>query len=192
MREDGYVKATDLFANPKIKSQGLTLDGLKAIVQADAKKRYDLTEETPGVWWIRANQGHSMKTVKVDLKPILAASDIPTGVAVHGTTKKAWESIAKEGLSKMNRNHIHLAQGVPGDNIISGMRNSSQVLIFVDVQKALDAGIKFHFSDNGVVLTEGNDKGLLGPEFFEKVEDAKLRVPLTGWEGVAKKASASA
>ncbi|KAG5647162.1 hypothetical protein DXG03_001117 [Asterophora parasitica] len=182
MRPDGYVKVTDLLENPKLKGQALNLDKLKEIVAADAKKRYDLKEEV-GVWWIRANQGHSMKTVKLDFKPILSVSDIPTGVAVHGTSKKAWELISKEGLSKMKRNHIHLAQGVAGDNVISGMRNSSQVLIFIHIQKALDAGIKFELSDNGVVLTEGNKTGILPTEFFERVEDAKLRVALSGWEG---------
>ena len=54
-----------------------------------------------------------------------------------------------------------------------GMRSWSQILIFINIQKALDAGIKFFLSDNGVVLTEGDDKGFLRPEFFERVEDAK-------------------
>ena len=92
----------------------------------------------------------------------------------------------------MKRNHIHLAQGVAGDNVISGvhfsppfcsstnpfflfqgMRTSSQIFIFINVQKALDAGIKFFLSDNGVILTEGDAEGFLRPEFFEKVENAK-------------------
>ena len=63
------------------------------------------------------------------------------------------------------------------------MRSSSQILIFVDVQKALDAGIKFYLSDNGVVLTAGNDKGFLTPEFFSRVETAADRKPLSGWHG---------
>jgi len=50
------------------------------------------------------------------------------------------------------------------------------ILIFINLQKALDAGIKFFLSDNGVILTEGDDKGLLKPEFFERVEDAKRQV----------------
>ncbi|KAF8074672.1 KptA family-domain-containing protein [Lyophyllum atratum] len=185
MRPDGYVNVTDLLANPKMKGQGLDLAGLQEIVKADLKKRYDLMEDAEAAWWIRANQGHSIKTIKLDLKPILSVADIPTGVAVHGTSKKAWELISKEGLSKMKRNHIHLAQGVPGNNVISGMRNSSQILIFIDVQKALDAGIEFHFSDNGVVLTEGNEAGILASEFFQRVEDAK-RAALPGWEGTSK------
>ena len=62
------------------------------------------------------------------------------------------------------------------------MRNSSQILIFVDVQKALDAGIAFYLSANGVVLTEGNIDGLLSPELFLRVENAD-RTPVQGWEG---------
>ena len=62
------------------------------------------------------------------------------------------------------------------------MRSSSQILIFIDVQKALSAGIKFYLSDNGVVLTAGNDKGFLPPEFFSRVETAD-RKPLSGWDG---------
>jgi len=66
--------------------------------------------------------------------------------------------------------------------VISGMRNSSQILIFIDVQKALDAGIKFWLSANGVVLTEGDSTGYLKPEFFARVETSD-RKPIPGWEG---------
>jgi 2'-phosphotransferase len=92
----------------------------------------------------------------------------------------------------MKRQHIHLAQGVPGDKVISGtahfhsypplyltkklvtpgMRKSSQILIYIDLPKALDAGIKFYLSSNGVVLTEGDERGFLSPEFFLRVENA--------------------
>ncbi|KAG2112353.1 uncharacterized protein F5147DRAFT_572464, partial [Suillus discolor] len=79
---------------------------------------------------------------------------------------------ATQGLSKMKRNHIHLAQGIPGDNVMSGMRNSLQIVIFVDLQKALqvDAGVLFYLSTNGV-LTGGNE-GFLSPTYFQRVEFA--------------------
>ncbi|KAJ7590702.1 KptA family-domain-containing protein [Mycena floridula] len=185
MRADGYVKVTDLLASPKLKDQPLDLVGLQAIVEADSKQRYSLISEDsePGheaTWWIKANQGHSIKTVELVMKRITAVSDIPSGFAVHGTSLKAWDSIRQQGLSKMTRNHIHLAQGVAGDNVISGMRRSSQVLIYINVQKALDAGVEFFLSDNGVVLTVGDETGFLGPQYFDKVENAKHEA-LTGW-----------
>ncbi len=63
------------------------------------------------------------------------------------------------------------------------MRKSSQILVYINIQKALEAGIKIHLSDNGVVLTDGNEKGYLTPEFFERVENAKTRKAIGGWEG---------
>lgn len=184
MRSDGYVKVVDLLKTDKLKDEDLNLAKLKELVATNAKQRYnlmsELTYDGEEEWWIRANQGHSLKNIQLDMKPITALSDIPTGIAVHGTMLAAWNSIRSEGLSKMNRNHIHLAQGISGDNVISGMRKSCQVFIFIDVQKAIDAGLKFFLSDNGVVLTEGDERGLLKSEFFLRVEDSK-RVELTDW-----------
>ncbi|KAI1793467.1 KptA family-domain-containing protein [Ganoderma leucocontextum] len=185
MRPDGYVRVEELLARPKLRE--LDFAGLQGIVKNDSKSRYNLVlEADPNsgdeTWWIRANQGHSMKSVVLDLEPIKSHAGIRSGIAVHGTNKRAWENIQQQGLSKMSRNHIHLAQGVAGSGVISGMRSSSQILIFVDVQKALDAGIKFYLSANGVVLTEGNKKGFLPPEFFSRVETTD-RKPLAGWDG---------
>lgn len=184
MRDDGYAKVSDVLSNPMFRD--INFSQLQEIVSKDQKQRFHLLTEprssdSPSdIWWIRANQGHSLKTVTLDMQPITSALDIP--MAVHGTTLSAWESIATHGLSKMKRNHIHLAQGIPGDNVMSGMRNSSQILIFVDVQKALDAGVLFYLSANGVVLTDG-DEGFLSPTYFQRVEFAKGRSPVPGWEG---------
>ncbi|ESK86532.1 trna phosphotransferase 1 [Moniliophthora roreri MCA 2997] len=173
MRPDGFVKVNDLLSNQRLKSQNVDFGMLKGIVAADAKQRYGLISEKNEAgedeWWIKANQGHSIKAVKLELRPILAISDIPSGVAIHGTDKQAWETISKQGLSKMKRNHIHLAQGLTGQTI-SGMRKSATVFIYVNVALAISDGIKFFLSDNGVVLSEGDKTGLLSPRYFEKVE----------------------
>jgi len=68
------------------------------------------------------------------------------------------------------------------------MRNSADIFIYIDLQKALDAGYKFQLSENGVILTAGSEKGFLPPEFFSRVErrvGKSGREPLPGWEGVA-------
>ena len=70
------------------------------------------------------------------------------------------------------------------------MRNSSEVLIFIDLEKAMKSGIKFVLSSNGVVLTEGDEKGFLHPQFFRRVE-GKNKCPIRGWEGNAPIASAT-
>jgi 2'-phosphotransferase len=66
---------------------------------------------------------------------------------------------------------------------LTGMRHTAEILIFINLEKALEAGIKFFLSANGVVLMKGDDTGFLLPECFLRVENAKTRVPLVGWDG---------
>jgi 2'-phosphotransferase len=58
------------------------------------------------------------------------------------------------------------------------------VLIYIDVDKAISAGIDFFVSANSVVLTEGDEWGYLRPQFFSLVENAQ-RKAMPGWEPVA-------
>ena len=70
----------------------------------------------------------------------------------------------------MTRNHIHFAKGLPGeDGVISGMRSSCDVLIYMDAKKCLDSDIPFFESANGVLLSPGNEKGQIPLEMVEKV-----------------------
>ncbi|CAD6892922.1 unnamed protein product [Tilletia controversa] len=106
--------------------------------------------------------------------------DPSTLTVVHGTTYPAWERIlASGGLNRMGRNHIHLARGLPASflqpsssqpqaepetestptptpAIISGLRPTSSVILWIDVPRALEEGHPpFYLSENGVVLTPG-------------------------------------
>ncbi|CAE7014378.1 hypothetical protein CFE70_002511 [Pyrenophora teres f. teres 0-1] len=148
--------------------------------------------DNPADYLIRANQGHS---IKVDSEGLLVpitkeAGNIPETV-VHGTDERAWNLILKGGgLRRMGRNHIHFASGLPAGfkaldsssvsteekeaaPVISGMRKNSSVLIYVDIDAAMAAGINFFVSENGVILTEGDEKGLLSYTFFKLVENRK-------------------
>ena len=147
-----------------------------------------LTSEDPKDYKIRANQGHSLKVESEGLLAPITADDAPR-TCVHGTTHAAWISIvASGGLKPMGRNHVHFASGLPAGfksvvdldaadpaapaaPVISGMRSSSTVLVFVDVAMAMEAGLKFWRSDNGVILTEGDENGLVSIKFFQRVED---------------------
>ena len=48
------------------------------------------------------------------------------------------------------------------------MRKSVQVAIFINMKKAMNAGIKFYLSKNGVILSPGLD-GIIESKFFEKI-----------------------
>ena len=56
-----------------------------------------------------------------------------------------------------------------GPLVLSGMRNTSTLLIFLDLRRALKKGLKFWLSENGVVLCPGNEKGVVPVECFERV-----------------------
>lgn len=72
----------------------------------------------------------------------------------------------------MGRNHVHFSTGLPEDEagVISGMRRDAELLVYVDVAASMrDADIKWWISDNGVVLTQGAEDGLVPAKFFREV-----------------------
>jgi 2'-phosphotransferase len=60
----------------------------------------------------------------------------------------------RDGKVKLLDNGRDLQNGV-----ISGMRRDAQVLIYIDLKRALAAGCPFWRSENGVILSEGMDTG---------------------------------
>ena len=74
----------------------------------------------------------------------------------------------------MGRNHVHLAPGFPHKKeVISGMRTSCEVVIELNVVKAMHGAHKFNFftSSNGVVLCEGLEDGSIPKDYFRSVID---------------------
>jgi 2'-phosphotransferase len=100
------------------------------------KQRFSLRENS-GKLEIRANQGHTIKNTLKDEELLEPLEDAM--VVIHGTYHRFWESIRSKGLSRMRRNHIHFAAGEPGaEGVVSGMRDSCQIYIYVDVAKAME------------------------------------------------------
>lgn len=165
----GWVRLDDVLSKPKFKK--ITIDQVREIVANCPKQRFALKEEG-SVSYIRANQGHSIQVEDTDLEEITSESLVPH--VVHGTYFRHWNSIKQHGLSRMNRRHIHFAVGLPGEEgVISGMRSSCQIYIYIDLKKALADGFKFFRSSNNVILCSGDDVGYLPPQYFLKVVDKK-------------------
>jgi len=176
MDSNGFCKLNDVIKelNKMLPRQNVTLDRINKIVKDCSKQRFKL-ETFNGALMIRANQGHSMQEVEdIKLKEITIFDTSSSGKIIHGTTLKAWESIMKTGLNKMKRNHIHMAKGEFG-KAKSGARFSSEVIITIDGNGAIQDGIKFFESDNGVILSSGNYKGIIEPKYFLNVYDRKLK-----------------
>jgi len=173
-----------------IQSVVTTSDKQRFALKPNARTNAELDESSPDPahWLIRANQGHS---IKVDsealLRPVsLEAGNVPE-VVVHGTYFYFWPLIASSGgLKRMGRNHVHCSTGLPGDErgVISGMRRDAEVLVYVDVERSLrDGALKWWISDNGVVLTEGDEVGMVPSKYFKEVVGRTMDVGLLWKDG---------
>jgi len=207
---DGFVPVDEILNCGHAKFRGYSLDDIRQVVETNDKQRFKL-EERPAVNYsgskvtaqqkqqqapseettilcIRANQGHSISIVDPSLLLQRLDSDVLQSipVIVHGTYWEAWKSIQQSGLKRMSRTHIHFASGLPKENgVISGMRKSCQVYVYVDAPKCARDGIVFFRSDNGVLLTAGvNDEGTLPPDYFLRVTDTSGKVI---WSNDSKK-----
>jgi len=185
MSSDGYVLLSQLLECPHPRFNGKwTEQDVRAVVETNDKQRYKLESRIVGddeeVLYIRANQGHSISGIDPHqlLTPI-PSEELSILTIVHGTFLDKWENyIRKGGLSRMTRNHIHFASGLPQDKqVISGMRKSCDVYIYVDGEMCAKQGIQFFRSDNGVLLTAGvDDEGILPVSFLSQVTDASGKI----------------
>jgi len=173
----GYVRVRDLLEVDHGRYfAGYTENDIVRIVRNNDKQRFALGEDERAGLTVRANQGHTGSTgAAVDDESLLTeVSSLEElerrgETCVHGTYWSCWESIKAEGLKPMGRNHVHFAIHVPNTGeVVSGMRASCEIFIFLDVRKALGAGLKLYRSSNSVLLSRGFD-GIIPPEFFLRV-----------------------
>lgn len=183
IREDGYTLLADVLALPIFAEGGFTVREVEELVAGKDEKKRFLMKTMNGELWIRANQGHTIRTVQDSklLNPINRPDQVKC--CVHGTYLFAWEGIMRDGgLSRMTRNHIHFAPRPPGaDRVISGMRSDCEVAIYLDIVGAAAAGIKFFRSSNDVILTRGDERGMVSARHFDRavrLSDSSLLWPL--------------
>ena len=143
---EGYVNIMEIQNHQLFrKFRPVTVEKLQNIIDMDEKQRFSMIQRGDSSF-IRANQSHSgdVAAQLVDekmLKPLLNSKDHP--ICVHGTDKDAWTKItASGGLSKMALKHIHMSSQHKGSSdMINGMRKRSNVMIYIDLDKAIVAGI---------------------------------------------------
>jgi len=168
--EGGFLPVHEVLKHKRL--VGYTVGDVKAVVAECPKQRFLLREGSDGGLLVRANQGHSVPSVEVELEEVAGPS--PPPVVVHGTYRRSWEAIRRGGLSRMARNHIHFSAGEPGEGeVISGMRKSADLKIYLDLPKALATGLRFYRSANNVILSPGDAHGLIPASLFLKVIDVR-------------------
>lgn len=167
----GYLYVDDIMQKSQFRK--FTVDDVRSVVTSNDKQRFHLENEAEtGRLKIRANQGHSIEVPDLELEPIISDENYP--IVIHGTYYKCWQSIRQQGLNRMTRTHMHFAAGLPGESgVISGMRSTCDLVIYIDMAKALADGITFFCSANNVILSQGNKQGVILPKYFQKVVDRK-------------------
>ncbi|KUJ21040.1 uncharacterized protein LY89DRAFT_577171 [Mollisia scopiformis] len=194
---EGYTPLDQVLKWQRLQSLQPTFEDIRTAVTDNAKQRFsmklnpslntppDPASENPSDWVIRANQGHS---IAIDSAALLIPITIEAGnvpdIVVHGTYYAFYQPIlASGGLKKMSRNHIHFSTGLPEDKggVISGMRKDAELLIYIDIQKSLQDKTLWWISDNGVILTEGDENGLVLTKYWKKAEGRRQDVGVL-WE----------
>jgi putative RNA 2'-phosphotransferase len=141
----GWAKTQELIEKSKSKDVQFTIEDLNEIVITNDKKHFSFNEDGTK---IRANQGHSLKYVDLEMKPIE-----PPAILYHGTVVKFIDSIKKQGLIKRSRQHVHLSLDIETANKV-GSRRGVPVILEIEAQKMYAKGFKFYCSANGVWLTD--------------------------------------
>lgn len=175
LRPDGYVPVAELLALTDFQKLHADVDALRRIVAESDKQRFSLAT-LDGQLQVRANQGHSqklMEAIREDqlLEQVLPTQELPE-LCVHGTQLKFWPSILKKGLLAGDRMHVHFAPRLPpceaGDqSVVSGMRQQCDCIVYLDLPRALKAGLPVYRSSNEVLLSPGF-QGVVPPSLFLK------------------------
>lgn len=192
MRTDAFVKLEDLLALREYKSY--SKEDIESVVMNCPKQRYFLYDEE-GTLLVRAQQGHDERKLNIKLDHskftvLLTKRNCPQ-MAVHGTFHKNLASIMKDGLKRGSRDHIHISIGLPEkiEANVSGCRAETDTFLHIDIRKAMDAGIVFVLSGNKVLLTPGNENGVLLPEFIRGATDQSGTKVICGFGGEAARPS---
>ena len=155
---EGFVLLDTILAIDVFLSKNESM--IKNVVETNSKKRFEMKTFDNKIY-IRANQGHSSGQLNDEV--MLETIKEPIEGCFHGTYKSNLASIKKNGLSRMSRKHIHIAESFESK---SGKRDNCNLVIYINMKSAMDDGFKFYRSDNGVILTPGNDDGFLPPQYL--------------------------
>lgn len=121
--DEGFIDIQDILDHHLFSE--LDHDALKEIVANDQKSRFEIKDNK-----IRASQGHS---IPLDLSyPVYNNTELPL---FHGTFNDKLNDIKRMGLSKMNRNYIHLTNDL---NAVSGIRSDCEILIHINIKFAIN------------------------------------------------------
>ena len=142
--DNGWADVEELIAAANRHGRKLNRPLIEEVVEKSDKKRFTLSADGTR---IRAAQGHS-RPVDLGLPPIE-----PPGTLYHGTATRFVDSILRDGLSRGQRQHVHLSPDEQTATAV-GRRHGEPVVLRVKAGSMHRAGCLFYLSENGVWLTK--------------------------------------
>ena len=143
--EGGWASVDQILSELRASYPQMNRDYLEQIVSADKKGRY--TFDKTGTH-IRANQGHSIPGVSVEMEQLT-----PPEYLYHGTATRFLQPILESGLKHMSRLFVHLSS-VYDTAVNVGRRHGDPVVLMVHAGEMAEAGFVFYRSQNDVWQTK--------------------------------------
>lgn len=140
---DGSCLVSDLLKVIRTQAEWreLSLQDLEEVVERCEKQRFEIIGDR-----IRARYGHSHDKVSYP-------AGVPPMVLYHGTNALAALKILEQGLRPMQRQYVHLSEGLHFATL-AGKRRGELVILNIDTVKANRAGTKFYYAGNEVWLAD--------------------------------------
>lgn len=155
MDKNGYVSVDHVLS--KLNIHSIELD---EIVESNDKQRFAYNDDKTK---IRANQGHS---IDVDIDDLEIVSNID--ILYHGTDVNLDSIIMKNGLKKMNRQHVHMSYDLLTAKKVGKRKNKNVIIYYIDAGQMIKDGLEIFRSKNSVYLTNYVDPKYIVNQHFTK------------------------
>lgn len=155
MEIDGTVKIDKLLHTLREddRFKNLEYKDLKDLVKKDKKNRFTIIKSDNENLRIKANYGHSIDNIDLNYENIK-----PPKYLYHGTTKKFYENILKQGLKKMNRKYVHLSKSKKQAYEVGKRREKNPIILKIEALKMYNDGYNFFKTESNIILTEYVDE----------------------------------
>jgi len=142
--ENGWTNVQELIHQLNKNGISTDMEMINRVVDTNDKKRFSFNKDKT---MLRANQGHSIE-VELDLK-----TATPPEILYHGTAERFLASILKEGLTKQQRQHVHLSWQMETAKAV-GSRHGKPVILTINAGAMQEDGFSFYLSHNNVWLVD--------------------------------------
>ena len=139
--DGGWADVNEIIEVIRKSEPEFDLTVMEQIVAADLKGRYSFNDSHKR---IRANQGHSIPNVVVEM-----TQPEPPEILYHGTAERFLDSILSEGLKPMSRLFVHISPDYE-TAVKVGSRHGKPVVFEFRAKDFVNDGNALYLSANGV------------------------------------------